>query len=118
MYVSWTTQHVELVATKIKDVVCENCRQCYAYSMTRSEHGSGTSLYGIDNEGAQQRAFSSANAGLENALESAMELVPCPNCGAYQSDMVRFLRNTHLKWLYLFVPALALAAAGASCYGL
>jgi len=101
MYVSWTTQTVEVVATMVKEVICEKCQTRYAYSLKRKEFGSGTSLYGVDNAGAQARAVDAAHANLQNALDNAIEMVPCPNCGLYQSAMVEFLKKSHLKWLYL-----------------
>jgi hypothetical protein len=56
-------------------------------------------LYGIDEQGAADRAADAAAAKLQSALSGAFDVVPCPNCGTYQAEMVRFLKNSHLKWM-------------------
>jgi hypothetical protein len=101
---------VTLSGTSIKEIVCAKCRTTYAFAVKRTVEGYGTSLYNADDEGAMKRANESAQAKLGHALENAVELAPCPNCGAYQPPMVAFLRNVHLKWLYL--PAAVLIVAG------
>ena len=92
---------VELSGTTVKEIVCAQCRTEYAFAVNRTVQGFGTSLYNADDEGAMKRANENARAKLKDALETAVELVPCPNCGAYQPDMVAFQKNAHLKWLYL-----------------
>jgi hypothetical protein len=101
---------VKLSGTTIKEIVCAECRTKYAFAVNRTVEGYGTSLYNADDEGAMERANENAQAKLTNSLENALELVPCPHCGAYQPDMVAFLKNAHLKWLYL--PAAAFLVAG------
>ncbi|MGL4514858.1 MAG: TerB family tellurite resistance protein [Lacipirellulaceae bacterium] len=41
----------------------------------------------LDNEGAQERARVGAEAKLQKELAAAVDWVPCPDCGWYQSDM-------------------------------
>jgi hypothetical protein len=101
---------VRLSGTTIKEIVCAKCRTTYAFTVNRTVEGYGTSLYNADDEGAMKRANESAQANLKHSLENAIELAPCPNCGAYQPAMVAFLKNAHLKWLYL--PAAAFLVAG------
>jgi hypothetical protein len=101
---------VKLSGTTIKEIVCAKCRTTYAFSVKRTAQGYGTSLYNADDEGAMKRANENAQANLRQSLENAVELVPCPNCGAYQPAMVAFLKNVHLKWLYL--PAAIFFVAG------
>jgi hypothetical protein len=101
---------VKLSGTSIKEVVCANCRTTYAFAVKRTVEGYATSLYNADDEGAAKRATENAQANLKSALENAIELAPCPNCGAYQPAMIAFLKNAHLKWLYL--PAAAFLVAG------
>jgi hypothetical protein len=101
MYVSWTRHTVQLTASIVKEVVCEKCRTQYFYAVQCTESGLGTTVYGIDEQGAQDRARRSAGAKLENALNCAIDLVPCPNCGTYPPDMVNLLKNAHMKWMAL-----------------
>jgi hypothetical protein len=102
---------VQVSGTTIKEIICAKCRTKYAFAVNRTAQGYGTSLYNADDQGAKKRANENAQANLKNSLENALELVPCPNCGDYQPDMVAFLRNAHLKWLYL--PAAVFLVAGA-----
>jgi hypothetical protein len=103
MYISWTDHTVTLSASVVKEVTCVKCRTCYCYAMKRTEFGTGTSVYGIDTQGAVDSAANRAAQKLQTALNDSFELVPCPNCGDYQPDMVTFLRNAQLKWL--LIPA-------------
>ncbi len=102
---------VRLSGATIKEIVCAKCRATYAITVNRTVEGYGTSLYNADDEGAMKRANENAQANLKNSLENAVELAPCPNCGAYQPAMVAFLKGAHLKWLYL--PAAVFLIAGA-----
>ena len=101
MYVSWNNHTEQMSASVVKEVTCEKCRTQYLYALARTETGMGTSLYGMDEQGAQGRAADRAATRLENSLNDAFELVPCPNCGVYQPPMIVFLKNAHLKWLLL-----------------
>ena len=101
---------VTLSGTSIKEIVCVKCHTTYAFSVSRTAEGYGTSLYNADDEGAMKRANEHAQANLAISLENAVELVPCPDCGSLQPDMVAFLKGAYLKWLYL--PAAALLVAG------
>jgi hypothetical protein len=118
MYVHWTNHTVQLTATKVKEVTCEKCRTQYAYALSRSEFGTATSVYGIDEEGAHGRAAGTAATKLDYSLFGAFELVPCPSCGAYQAQMVTFLKNAHLKWMILIAGLLVIAAAVLFCAGM
>lgn len=83
-----------------KFVVCEKCKQKYVYCMVRSGDGQGTSLYFLDNSGAQRRAEDQAHAVLQHRLKAECDPVPCPKCGWYQKDMVAKLRRDYQPWLY------------------
>ena len=99
MYVSWTNYTTQLTASVVKEVVCEKCQTHYAYAIQTTQSGTGTSLYGIDGQGAADRSVGNAAAKLQSVLSGAFDLVPCPNCGTYQAEMVQFLKNSHLKWM-------------------
>jgi hypothetical protein len=110
MYISWNKYTARRTADILKEVTCEKCGTQYMYGMQRTEEAQGVSLYGLDDQGAQDRAVQAANENLQRALESAFELVPCPQCGAYQSQMIAFLKNAHLKWLSFLGAVLAAGA--------
>ncbi len=83
----------------IKKVHCKQCQTEYFYVLKRTAQGTGTSLLFIDKEGAQSRASSRATAELRMKLERGVELVPCPNCGLYQDNMIPRAQRQNLRWL-------------------
>lgn len=85
-----------------KVVVCENCKARYVYQMIREAQAQGTSLYMLDNDGARNRAQSSAEAELKSRLTMDCDPVPCVHCGWYQENMVRRLRKERYRWLHYF----------------
>lgn len=101
-----------LTATTRKEVVCEHCRCEYAYNMTCTSHGRGISLLWVDNDDARERAQVYATRGLERMHRAGCELVPCPDCGWYQRDMVRKKR----QFLTIWISATSIAA-GATVAG-
>lgn len=118
-YVRWTNYTAQMSATAVRDVTCEKCRTRYAYAIKRSDFGTGTSIYGLDDAGAERRAANQAAERLREALDNAIELVPCPNCGHYQPDMSAFLKRAHLKWLAVLgglMIIVALAGVGAGFF--
>jgi hypothetical protein len=82
-----------------KLVSCEQCQVEYVYKLQRTATGSGSSLLFVDNEGARNRASSRAGAKLDQVLDRAVDLVPCPACGWYQKNMVAKARRLHRQWL-------------------
>jgi hypothetical protein len=111
IYVQWTNYTTNLSAGKIKEVTCEKCQTQFLYALRRTERGMATSVYHIDDEGAQDRALTQAAKNLQMALDSAFECVPCPSCGVYQAEMTQFLKNCHLKWLSVLGFCLLMAGA-------
>lgn len=103
-----------------KVVQCEHCRKTFAYLVRRRGQGEGTSPLFLDNEGAQQRAAQLAQRDLRNALDKAVEVVPCPACGWIQSDMQALARRQYRpRWkiagisllVGLCIPSLMLLGA-------
>jgi hypothetical protein len=76
-------------------VRCKGCQHIYRYEMFRSEPGGSFSLFSLDNEGAAERGAVIANAALRRSLENGYDLVPCPECGTYQPNML-----PELRWRY------------------
>jgi hypothetical protein len=78
--------------------------------MVRQARGAGTSLYFLDNAGAEHRAYAQANKRLRRAFERGVEPVACPDCGWFQPEMVREVRRRTLRVLRpIAIVALALA---------
>ena len=103
---------------KQKFVDCEQCKQQYVYQMVREAQGRASSLYFLDNEGAEGRAKINAQAELEKRLKNDFDLVPCIYCGWYQANMVAKFRGQYRLWVYwLGLAFLSLAAiCGAVVY--
>ena len=117
MYVHWSDHTVSLTASTMKTVSCEGCRTKYSYPLERSAIGMGTSVYGINEAGAQGRAADTANRRLNESLINGFECVPCPNCGLYQSEMAEFMKRAYLKWLVLVAIVLFISGLAALYFG-
>jgi hypothetical protein len=66
-----------LLGQTTREVRCENCRRRYAYELTQTA---------VNEE------------GLRRKLAEAVEAIPCPACGWYQSDMIPLARKRHYRW--------------------
>jgi hypothetical protein len=113
------TQHTTTVMGYIaRQVTCEECHERYLYDAQREAVGvSHTELFGNKAAGAS-RSQSWASRALHGTLQRAIELVPCPSCGHYQSDAVRASRKvlwTPVKQLSVtaFVLGITFAAIAA-----
>jgi len=74
----------------IKVARCEGCGRSYAYEVKRTGHGTAES----DSE-----AFRRASENLQKALAIGVEVIPCPACGWYQSNMIPKARRLHRRWM-------------------
>ena len=54
----------------MKPATCEECGTEYVYRVDREGKGQGSSIYFLDNDGAQVRAYEAAQRSLRKALES------------------------------------------------
>jgi len=88
-----------LSGSVVRDVTCEKCGCAYHYQLTRRGQGSGTAPYYINQGGAQRRAERGAKKSLEKQLARDTDPVPCPDCGWFQSPMVREIRRRSMRWL-------------------
>ena len=78
-----------------KVVRCEACGRNYAYELKRMGHGQADGHSGNSSSLARQRA----EADLQHLLEIGMEVIPCPACGWYQSNMIPKVRRRHRRWM-------------------
>jgi hypothetical protein len=85
----------------VRRVECEKCQRPYHYRLDGTIKSTATSPLFLDNKGAASAAADGANdEALLNQLERSIRMVPCPNCGQYQSNMVRYARK---NWSYIAV---------------
>ncbi|MBI1372714.1 MAG: hypothetical protein GC159_08130 [Phycisphaera sp.] len=84
----------------MKRADCESCKQAYYYKVERSATGEGSSILWLDNEGASDRASSAAEVALKAALDKAVDLVACPNCGYFQKNMVSRGKWRRFGWTF------------------
>src|SRR5262245_22850887 len=75
-----------------RQVCCEKCGSRFSYTYLAKAVGEDGSLYFLDNEGAAARAVARAKSELKGELAHGTYMVPCPECGWYQKDMVREMR--------------------------
>jgi hypothetical protein len=55
--------------------------------------GSATNVLWLNKQGAINNAENSANQNLENYLKNAVREYSCPDCGFYQTEMIRRMKN-------------------------
>jgi hypothetical protein len=85
--VVWTQYTATASGRVLKLVPCEHCSTEYVYVLEREGEGAGTSLYWLNEDGAQANAASAAEDTLRQYLENDFDPVPCPVCGHYQRYM-------------------------------
>lgn len=100
MIIAWNEYTCKVSGGTYKFVECEDCKQKYVYQMNREAKGQGTSLYFLDNAGAQNRASKQAQAALKKALETDCDPVPCPKCGAFQQNMMEKICREYRMWMF------------------
>jgi hypothetical protein len=83
----------------LKSVVCQHCCHRYAYRMERTASGMAFSPPLFGGDAAEARAAADSVKAVQRTLEDECDAVPCPQCGAYQPNMVEVLRNQHNSFL-------------------
>jgi hypothetical protein len=107
--VVWTKYTATVRGRVLKLVPCENCSTEYVYVLEREGEGVGTSVYLLNEGGAEDHAASAAEDALRQYLENDFDPVPCPACGHYQRHMFPKLYEP-APWLQ--AARLAVLAAG------
>jgi len=87
-------KHVAAVQGAVwKFVCCAHCQQRYAYLLELEATGEDHDLFFLDGEGSAERARAAAEQNLLQQSRNVVVPVPCPNCGFYQEDMARILKE-------------------------
>ena len=87
-------KHIATVqGTVWKCVSCERCHQPYAYLLELEATGEAHDLLFLDGEGSGERARAQAEHNLLQKSRNIVLPVPCPNCGCYQDDMARRMKE-------------------------
>jgi hypothetical protein len=76
-----------------KFVSCAHCRQGYAYLLELEATGEDHDLLFLDGEGSAERARAQAEQHFLQKSRNCVLPVPCPNCGSYQDEMSRQLKE-------------------------
>jgi predicted RNA-binding Zn-ribbon protein involved in translation (DUF1610 family) len=88
------TKHVAAVrGTFWKLVSCEHCGQQYAYRLELEAVGEELDLLFLNEKEASEQARANAEQNLVQKSRNVVLTVPCPNCGFYQEDMSRRLKE-------------------------
>jgi hypothetical protein len=88
------TKHIASVQGAVwKFVSCAQCQQGYAYLIELDAIGEDHDLLFLDGEGSAERAQAKAEENLLRKSRNVVVPVPCPNCGWYQDDMSRKMKE-------------------------
>jgi hypothetical protein len=107
----------------LKAVRCERCCARFVYRLERIASGGATSLLLLDLADAEARATERANWALQARLGRAVDPVPCPKCGWYQTHMISKARRERHRWMLttglvlLVVGIMAGIPAGIDSFG-
>src|SRR6267142_1796243 len=104
----------------IKAINCEQCGLRYFYQLTRSASGEASAFCYIGERAAAARAQRRADENLQKLLKTDCDLVPCPQCGHLQRDLISIRRAQKYQWLGRgagFVAVLGLIAIGFLAWG-
>lgn len=119
--VYWTEYTTTLRGRVLKFVPCEGCSTEYVYALEREGEGVGTSLYLMNEGGAEDHAASAAEDTLQQYLENDFDPVPCPVCGHYQRYMFPKLYEGGPTWVLIArlvaIVVVCLSAIGAAYWG-
>ena len=92
-----------------KVVRCEGCGRSYAYELKRTGHGAAQ---------GHSEAIRRAWENLQRALTIGVEVIPCPACGWYQSNMIPKARRLHHRWMGYVGSCLTLGLILPAFFGL
>ncbi len=117
----WTKYTATMRGRVLKLVPCENCSTEYVYVLEREGEGVGTSVYLLNESGAEEHAESAAEDTLQQYLENDFDPVPYPICGHYQRYMFPKLYDGGSTWVLITkliaIVVVSLSGVGAVYWG-
>lgn len=87
-----TSHSASIEGMRLKEVCCERCRCEYIYFAQRTGQGQGFAPLFLFQGAAENSAEKAAYERLQKALDKAVDIAPCPQCGRVQEFMVRAKR--------------------------
>ncbi|CAG0983260.1 hypothetical protein PLCT2_02036 [Planctomycetaceae bacterium] len=87
-----TSHSASIEGARLKEVCCEHCRCEYVYFAHRTGQGLGFAPLFLFQGAAENSAEKAAYERLQKALDKAVDIAPCPQCGRVQDFMVRAKR--------------------------
>lgn len=100
-----------ITGSTLKPVTCEYCGCQFLYQLKRAGKGEAESFLWLNNRGAENRARVSATNHLNDRLQSDIDAISCPDCGMYQENMVKKLKDE--AWSEVSRVALSFGIIGA-----
>jgi Zn ribbon nucleic-acid-binding protein len=82
-----------------KEVECVECQHHYVYFIEREASGAGFSALSLFDQGATRKATERAERELAKKFENEVDIVPCPECGTIQPEMVDEARRLRYRWM-------------------
>lgn len=96
--------------SRVKHVVCEKCHAEYCYEIVRQVIGVGSAPYFLMQRRAERQSLERAQANLERALQTGMEIVACPKCHWMNRPMAKvYMKQVSPR---IFWPALGTSILG------
>jgi hypothetical protein len=90
--IAGTTHLADAQGKAVKRVICERCHCEYSYEMQRNAQVAGFNPYSPA-PGMGERVEHQAKQAVQRRLAQESELIPCPKCGWFQTDMVEDARR-------------------------
>lgn len=97
-----------------KHVVCEACQQEFVYIAVRRAQGSALSPLDLADKVADKMAEAQARRQLQRLLDEP-DMVACPGCGWYQTDMIRHFQKKGVQTARSMYLTTAGVVLGLSC---
>jgi hypothetical protein len=105
---------VRVRGARRKNVTCANCHCEFAYTVSCVTSGYALDTMFDGPVDPDARAEKEARANLDAKLARDCALVPCPDCGRYQPDMVRKIKWRRFGWLVALNVLAGPASSGGS----
>jgi hypothetical protein len=87
---------------RVRRVICEHCGREYIYQLRRTATGTSQSYMFMGRGGKKQAAEVAAQGKLQKVLAEGVDVVPCPECGSLQANMLRLVKKMALRVITIF----------------